>query len=41
MTISLGDRMAIKTRFWFDDVRQGTYFNWPVYSQLEFNFGSQ
>lgn len=40
LTISLGDRMATRTRFWLDDIKNGTaiYNYWPVYSMLEFNF---
>jgi hypothetical protein len=36
MTMSLGDRIVTKTKFWFDDVKKGDaiYNYWPVYAAL-------
>ncbi len=36
LTMSLGDRIVTKTKFWFDDVKKGDaiYNYWPVYGQM-------
>ena len=40
LTMSLGDRIVTKTKFWFDDFQEGRakYNFWPVYPILEFVF---
>ena len=33
--MALGERTAVQTMFWFDDVIKGNYEGWPVFNKLE------